>query len=53
MFHAAACGAREWLSLVLKRARRPLRTDKHVRALYSHTSPTSMPYNSFCEDRVI
>ncbi|ROI16562.1 Ankyrin repeat domain-containing protein 53 [Anabarilius grahami] len=29
MFHAAACGAREWLSLTLKRARKPLHTDKH------------------------
>jgi len=34
MFHAAACGAREWLSLTLTRARKPLHTDKHVRALY-------------------
>lgn len=37
VFHAAACGAREWLSLALKRARKPLPTDKHVRALYTHT----------------
>ncbi|KAK7171093.1 hypothetical protein R3I94_001108 [Phoxinus phoxinus] len=42
MFHAAACGAREWLSLTLTRARKPLHTDKHgltvlhIAALHGH-----------------
>ncbi|XP_042615158.1 ankyrin repeat domain-containing protein 53 [Cyprinus carpio] len=42
VFHAAACGAREWLSLALKRARKPLPTDKHglsvlhIAALHGH-----------------
>ncbi|XP_009301209.1 ankyrin repeat domain-containing protein 53 isoform X3 [Danio rerio] len=42
MFHAAASGARDWLSLTLKKARKPLITDKHglsvlhIAALHGH-----------------
>ncbi|XP_067308114.1 ankyrin repeat domain-containing protein 53 [Pseudorasbora parva] len=42
IFHAAACGARDWLSLTLRRARKPLHTDKqgltalHIAALHGH-----------------
>ncbi|XP_016307787.1 ankyrin repeat domain-containing protein 53 [Sinocyclocheilus anshuiensis] len=42
VLHAAACGAREWLSSALKRARTPLHNDKHglsvlhIAALHGH-----------------
>ncbi|KAA0722818.1 Ankyrin repeat domain-containing protein 53 [Triplophysa tibetana] len=42
VFYAATCGSLEWLSLSLKRAQKPLHTDKHglsvlhIAALYGH-----------------
>ncbi|XP_056594981.1 ankyrin repeat domain-containing protein 53 isoform X2 [Triplophysa dalaica] len=42
VFHAATCGSLEWLSLSLKRAQKPLHTDKHglsvlhIASLYGH-----------------